>query len=237
VIPDWLPELAVAVVAAVLAITLHEAAHGYAALALGDDTAKRAGRISLNPIRHVDPVGTLLLPGVLLVSQLLTIGRVEAMFGWAKPVPVNIWNLRSPRWGMVGVAAAGPGMNFALAWFAGLAVHALVAWQGAAPEAALDMAMRFLALFILSNLVLALFNLLPVPPLDGGRILVGVLPMRAAMAVARLERAGLLLVVLALFVLPALVPGFDPLGFALRTLVAGAFEWVLLLSGHGGVGS
>ena len=92
----WLPELAAAVLAAVVAITLHEAAHGYAALALGDDTAKRMGRLSLNPLRHVDPVGTVLVPGVLLLGQLLTIGRVEAMFGWAKPVPVNLLGAARP---------------------------------------------------------------------------------------------------------------------------------------------
>ena len=107
--PAWLPELAASVFATIIAITLHEAAHGYAARALGDDTAARAGRLSLNPIRHVDMVGTILLPGFLLISQLLTIGRVEAMFGWAKPVPVNIWQLRNPRYGMVAVAAAGRG--------------------------------------------------------------------------------------------------------------------------------
>ena len=106
---DIVVQLALAVIPAILAITLHEAAHGYAALALGDDTARRAGRLSLNPLRHVDRVGTILLPGFLLLFQLLTIHRVVFMFGWAKPVPVSAWKFRDPRRGMAVVAVAGPG--------------------------------------------------------------------------------------------------------------------------------
>jgi Zn-dependent protease len=229
----WLPELAVAILAAVLAITLHEAAHGYAALALGDDTARRAGRLSLNPLRHVDRVGTVLVPGVLLLGQLLTVGRVEFLFGWARPVPVDIRALRNPRVGMMLVAAAGPAMNFALAWVAGLLVHPLEAWAGLLPEGAYDWALRFLVLSILANLVLALFNLLPVPPLDGGRILAGLLPRPLALPYMRLERWGLLIVLGGVFLLPRLVEGFDPVGWALRHVVSEAFGLVLLLSGNG----
>ncbi len=109
---------------AILAITLHEAAHGYAALALGDDTARQAGRLSLNPLRHVDRVGTILLPGFLLIFQLLTIHRVLFMFGWAKPVPVSAWKFRDPRRGMAIVAVAGPAMNFFLAWVGAAAAGA-----------------------------------------------------------------------------------------------------------------
>jgi len=230
--PEWLAQLAVAILASVAAITLHEAAHGYAALALGDDTAKRAGRLSLNPIRHVDPVGTLLLPAALVLIQLASVGRVEAMFGWARPVPVNPWNLRHPRQGMMLVAAAGPAMNFALAWLAGLLFHPLRYWDGALGAATLDLLAYGLAIFMLANLVLGLFNLIPIPPLDGGRILVGLLPARPAMMVARLEGYGFLILILAILVLPRLVDGFDPLGWLLRQVVARAFDLVLLLSGH-----
>lgn len=230
---DWLPELAIAVLAAVLAITLHEAAHGYAALALGDDTARRAGRLSLNPLRHVDPVGTLLVPGILLVGQLLTIGRVEGMFGWAKPVPVAVWRLRHPRQGMMLVAAAGPGMNFALALLAGLLIHAsawlLAPWLSADSMA---WAYRFLLLSILANLVLGLFNLLPVPPLDGGRIVAGLLPEPLALPFLRLEPFGIPIVLGLVFVLPRLVEGFDPVGWALGTVVRQGFELVLRLTGN-----
>ncbi len=229
--PAWLPELAASILASVIAITLHEAAHGYAAYALGDDTAKRAGRISLNPLRHVDPVGTVLLPVFLLVTQLLTIGRVEAMFGWAKPVPVNILLLRNPRRGMMLVAAAGPAMNFALAWGAGLLAHLAEAVPLGAAEAPIY---RFIGLLILANLVLGLFNLFPIPPLDGGRILVGILPRPLAYPLARLEPFGLILVILLLFVAPSLLPGYDPMAWFLRAVVAPAFDLVLMLSGHGG---
>ena len=167
---SWLPELAAAVLASVVAITLHEAAHGYAALALGDDTAKRMGRLSLNPLRHVDPVGTVLVPGVLLLGQLLTLGRVEGMFGWAKPVPVNLLALRDPRRGMMLVAAAGPATNFALAWIAGLLAHPLAGLGDVLSPDSVAWVYRLLGLSILANLVLGLFNLLPVPPLDGGRL-------------------------------------------------------------------
>ena len=231
---SWLPELAMAVAAAVLAITLHEAAHGYAALMLGDDTAKRAGRLSLNPLRHVDPVGTLVVPGILLVGQLLTLGRVEGMFGWAKPVPVAVWRLRHPRQGMMLVAAAGPGMNFLLALLSGWLVHPAALLGNLVPDESLLWAYRFLALSILSNLVLGLFNLLPVPPLDGGRIVAGLLPGRLALPYMRLERYGILLVLVAVFLLPQLVEGFDPIGWALRHVVAEAFDLVLLLTGNGG---
>ncbi|MCB4822940.1 site-2 protease family protein [Roseicella aerolata] len=230
----WLPELLAAILAAVLAITLHEAAHGYAALGLGDDTAKRMGRLSLNPIRHVDRVGTVLVPGILLVMQLLTVGRVEFMFGWAKPVPVNILALRNPRQGMMLVAAAGPAMNFGLAWLAGLLVHPVESWGMLLSPESLGIAYRFLGLCILANLVLGLFNLLPIPPLDGGRIVAGVLPRSLALPYMQLERWGILIVLVGVFLLPRLVEGFDPIGWALRNVIAEAFDLVLLLSGNGG---
>lgn len=233
--PDWLPELLAAILATVIAITLHEAAHGYAALARGDDTAKMMGRISLNPLRHVDPVGTVALPLFLLVTQLIAIGRVEAMFGWAKPVPVNIWKLRNPRWDMVLVAAAGPAMNFALALIAALLAHVVLAWQAALEPATIALAIRAVGLMIIANLVLGLFNLLPIPPLDGGRILVGILPQAPAMALARLEPFGLLIVILGLFILPQIVPDYDPMRWFLAEVVAPAFNLVLMLAGHGGL--
>lgn len=229
--PDWLPEAAAAVLAAIFAITFHEAAHGYAALALGDDTAKRAGRISLNPIRHVDPVGTLLVPGLMVLGQLLTIGRVEAMFGWAKPVPVDIWRLRNPRWGMVLVAAAGPAINAVLAFCAALLVHAVLAGEGVMGPDLAEFLLRFAALSILANLVLGLFNLMPLPPLDGGRILVGILPRAPAIALARLEPYGLMIVIGLLFLLPMAIPAWDPMSWFVRNIVAPAYGLVLSAAG------
>ena len=223
-------EFALAVIPAVLAITLHEAAHGYAALALGDDTARREGRLSLNPLRHIDRVGTILLPGFLLVAQLLTIGRVAFMFGWAKPVPVAAWKFANPRRGMALVAIAGPAMNFLLAWLGALALHAL-------PDDPENWATQFAGLFILYNLVLGLFNLIPVPPLDGGRIVVGVLPEGAARAWAGLERAGIVLVLLVVFLLPQVAEHFgyqfDPAHAALDDAVGWAMRLVMTLAGHG----
>ena len=230
---EMLPELLAAVLASVIAITLHEAAHGYAALWLGDPTAKLMGRLSLNPIRHVDPIGTLLIPGFLLVSQLLTIGRVDMMFGWAKPVPVDIRNLRNPRSGMMWVAAAGPIMNFGLAFIAALLVHPAGLAAGFLSAESMVVLYRFLGLSILANLVLGLFNLLPIPPLDGGRIVVGLLPYRAAMAYAQIERYGLMLVIGVLFLLPMAIPAFQPMDAFLNWIVRPAFGLVLRAAGQG----
>lgn len=233
---SWLPDAVSAVIAAVLAITLHEAAHGYAANALGDPTAKLAGRLSLNPFRHVDPVGTLALPGVLLVSQLLTLGRVEFMFGWAKPVPVDYRNLLrapgGPLGGMALVAAAGPGINFALALAAGLAFHPLEGLEGSLSDDSVRWVYGLFAQFLTFNLVLALFNLLPIPPLDGGRILAGVLPTPLALRLLSLERFGILIVILGVFLLPRVLPGVDPFGDTLRWALRAAVRLVLALTGH-----
>lgn len=215
-------ELALAIVPAVLAITLHEAAHGYAALALGDTTAKDAGRLSLNPIRHVDRMGTLIIPGVLLVTQLLLPPhRVSFMFGWAKPVPIGAWRFKDPRRGMAIVAVAGPAMNFFLAWLAALIL----------PEATNELLGQFLFYFILTNLVLGLFNLLPIPPLDGGRVVVGLLPLELARLWAGLERYGILIVLGAVFLLPR-ITGFDPVGDVLGTVLPWAFQTIFMLAGH-----
>lgn len=228
----YLVQIILAVIPAVLAITLHEAAHGYAALALGDDTARRMGRLSLNPLRHVDRVGTLLLPGALLLGQILTIGRVAFMFGWAKPVPVSAWRFADPRRGMMLVAAAGPLTNFVLAWLGALALH-VVGWL---PNGLMHVAVEMLQMFILANLVLGLFNLLPIPPLDGGRILVGLLPERLAASYARLEGAGIALVLLVVFLLPfALAEAgirFNPVGAALDYIIPRAFNTVYWLAFH-----
>lgn len=225
-------QIALAVVPIVLAITLHEAAHGYAALAMGDDTAKRAGRLSLNPLVHVDRVGTVLLPGFLFIVQMLTFHRVLFMFGWAKPVPVAAWKFRHPRQGMMVVAAAGPAMNFFLAWLAALATHGLGLLSGDFG----DIAGTFLFDFIVFNLVLGLFNLLPIPPLDGGRIVVGLLPAPLAQRWARLERVGIVLVLLVVFLLPRMLGDFgvrfDPVGALLNDVLPRALNLVLWLAGH-----
>jgi len=220
-----LGELVLSVALAATAIILHELAHGYAAWALGDQTARRAGRLSLLPWRHVDRFGTIILPGVLLLSQLLTVGRVLFMFGWAKPVPVDPSGFASPRRGMALVAVAGPLMNFSLAFLAALAAR---------DQALPDQVVEAIAVFIRLNLVLGIFNLLPIPPLDGGRIAVGVLPWRMARAWAGLERYGMLLVLILIAgptLLAQLGIHFNPLGDTLEPAVNWAFGATLFLAG------
>ena len=174
----------------IVAITFHEAAHGFVAHLLGDDTAWRLGRVSFNPAKHVDPFGTILLPGMLLLFN------APFLFGYAKPVPVNFRALRSPRRDMVLVAAAGPVMNIALALVAALAFHIVGYLPGTSAEWLADNLRNAVVL----NVVLAVFNLFPLPPLDGGRILVGILPKPAAMAVARLEPFGLVILIALLII-------------------------------------
>ncbi len=179
----------------VFAITLHEAAHGYAARSFGDRTAEQAGRISLNPLRHVDLVGTVLVPlGILLLSKLAGAGGI--LFGWAKPVPVNFHNLRRPKQDMLWVAAAGPGANLAMAlfWTAMIKLSTLI--QGSA--LALPLALMGAAGVFINAILMAL-NLLPIPPLDGGRIAVSLLPPRPAYALARVEPYGLFILLGLLF--------------------------------------
>ena len=194
---------------AIVAITFHEAAHGFVAHLLGDDTAWRLGRVSFNPVKHIDPFGTILLPGMLLLLH------APFLFGYAKPVPVNFRALRSPRRDMVLVAAAGPVMNIALALIAALAFHVV----GYLPDTSAEWLADNLKNAVILNVVLAVFNLFPLPPLDGGRILVGILPKPAAMAVARLEPFGLVILISLLIILPMFGAqlGVD-LNFISRTL-------------------
>jgi len=189
-----------------IAITFHEAAHGFVAWRLGDDTAYRRGRVTFNPLRHVDPFGTILVPAVLFFASG---GRF--LLGWAKPVPVAFGRLRAPRRDMVLVAAAGPGINLALALACALLFN-LVGWFPASFAAWLS---ENLWNAVLINLILAVFNMLPLPPLDGGRVAVGLLPDALARPLARLERYGLLILIALLFLLPMLG---DELGFDLNFL-------------------
>jgi len=180
------------IVPLLLAITLHEAAHGYAALMFGDSTAKRAGRLTLNPVNHIDPFGTLLLPGLLMLTG------APFLFGYAKPVPVNFGALKNPKRDMIWVAAAGPATNILLAFVSALLVHALAV----APVSAQEWLALNLRNSILINLVLAVFNMIPLPPLDGGRVAVGILPHPLARKLASVERYGILILLGVLFLLP-----------------------------------
>ena len=187
--------LAIYAIPVLLAITLHEAAHGYVARHFGDPTAYLAGRISLNPLRHVDPVGTILVPGAILVASKL-IGGSAMLFGWAKPVPVDFARLRHPKQDMLWVAAAGPGTNLLMAvgWAALLKITTtmepglLGAFLAGNARAGIEI-----------NAVLMLLNLLPIPPLDGGRIAVSLLPHRLAWQFSKLEPYGLAILLVLLF--------------------------------------
>ena len=157
----------------IVAIVFHEVAHGWAALMLGDPTAKEQRRLSLNPIRHVDPIGTLLVPGALALFG-------GPIFGWAKPVPVNARRLNNPRYGMMAVAAAGPGTNLVLALLGAVVLGVFAGFAFNAGEGLPDWAITAGGTFILINVFLALFNLLPIPPFDGSHIVGGLLPRRYA---------------------------------------------------------
>ncbi|MBI3515584.1 MAG: site-2 protease family protein [Proteobacteria bacterium] len=193
---NLLYEITIWAIPVILAITLHEAAHGFVALKFGDDTALRAGRLTLNPVRHIDPFGTLLLPGLLLLMRSVT--GSGFLFGWAKPVPVNFFRLRNPKRDMVWVAAAGPATNVALAFVSALLIHTV----GMVPQSFATWWSYNLQNSVYINVLLAVFNMIPLPPLDGGRVAVGLLPMALARPLARLERTGMLILILALFIVP-----------------------------------
>ena len=210
-----------------LAITLHEAIHGFVAHRCGDDTAWRLGRVSFNPLKHVDPVGTVLLPAMLLFLH------SPFLFGYAKPVPVNFRALRHPRRDMVLVAGAGPGMNIVLAIAAGLLVHLV----GLVPPGGQDWVLQNLENAIVINVVLAVFNMIPLPPLDGGRVAVGLLPSTLAAPLARLEPYGMPIIIGLLFVLPMvgaqLGRDLNIVGWLLGGPVDTIIGYILRLTGNG----
>jgi Zn-dependent protease len=185
----------------VIAIVFHEVSHGWVALALGDPTAKEQRRLTFNPIRHVDPIGTIVLPGFLALVG-------APVFGWAKPVPVDQRRLNNPRFGMMAVAIAGPAMNILLAMVGAIALG-LIARAYPIDAMPPDLLLTAFAYFIAINIFLALFNLIPLPPFDGSHIVEGLLPAPAARAYARLRPLGFPLLILLLIVIPSLFP---PLG-------------------------
>jgi Zn-dependent protease len=219
-------DVSVWVLPLVIAITFHEAAHGFVAHHFGDNTAWERGRVSFNPLRHIDPFGTLIMPAILLLSH------SPFLFGYAKPVPVNFRALRHPRIDMVWVALAGPATNIALALFAAAAFHVLKF----VPENAAQWLADNLQNAIVINVILAIFNMLPIPPLDGGRVAVGLLPRMLAAPLARLEPYGMLILIGALIVLPLAGSQFglnlDVISGILRTMTGYVIRLILVVTGN-----
>jgi len=204
-------QIAIWLVPLVVAIVFHEVAHGLVARSLGDPTAAERGRLSLNPIRHIDPFGTVLLPLILAISH-------APLFGWAKPVPVDYRRLRNPRRDKVLVALAGPGMNLLLA-IIGAAVLAATLAVSTGPNSLAAALIAGNALnFVLINIFLGVFNLLPVPPFDGGHVVEGLLPPAAAQRFASIGRYSLLVLIVLLLVLPAL--GVNVMGHLVSPIVS-----------------
>jgi len=200
-------KLSVMLVPGTFAVVCHEVSHGYIANLFGDSTAKNMGRLTLNPIKHIDPIGLLML----FIFKI----------GWAKPVPVNFYNLRNPKRDMVWVAAAGPLTNFLLASLSAILLRGIIAVAELVPRAIAEPLLMMLAFSIFINLVLALFNMIPVPPLDGGRVLVGLLPQRQAMAVSRIEPYGMFVIILVVVLFPFVLMNviYPPLFLGLDLLV------------------
>lgn len=223
--------IAVWLIPLVIAIVFHEVAHGYVARIFGDHTAERMGRLTLNPIRHVDPIGTVVLPMVLAIAH-------APIFGWAKPVPVEGSNLRNPRRDMIFVALAGPGTNFVLATLAALVLAAF--FSGSVPPAsALYTVSGFAFLSLLSfvqvNVFLGVFNLIPLPPFDGGHVVQGLLPRPAAIQYAKLARFGLPLLLILLLVLPMISPNLDIVRRLIGPIANAVFQFFLGIALLGGL--
>jgi Zn-dependent protease len=223
---DFLTQLVLFAIPVIFAVTFHEAAHGFAALYFGDDTAKRAGRLTLNPIRHIDLFGTVILPLLLIVTN------AGFIFGYAKPVPVNFAALKNPRWDMIWVAAAGPAMNIALAVASGLLLHGAELLE---PESA-ALVGNVLLLSIQLNFMLAIFNMLPLPPLDGSKVLAAFLPSGLMRSYLNFGRYGMTILLLLLIVVPLLSAqsgiDFDIFGWLVQRPADAATRMLLDLIGR-----
>lgn len=205
------------IVPVVLAVTLHEAAHGWMAERYGDNTARSLGRVTFNPLKHIDPFGTILLPGLLFLMH------APFIFGYAKPVPVNFNRLRPPRLGMLMTAAAGPGTNILLALISGLLLRVAVAAHS-------PFLVKSLAISIMANCALAIFNMIPILPLDGGRVMASLLTGAPRRAFDRLERYGIVIVLLALMVPPMF--GINLLQEVLAAPVFWLIDKILWITGN-----
>ncbi len=215
------------VIPVLIAVTVHEAAHGWVANKLGDDTAFRLGRVTFNPFKHIDLFGTIILPGLLIF-----IGA-PFLFGYAKPVPVNFARLRSPKRDMIWVALAGPGANIILACAAAGLLHAAALF----PEGFANWWVEAFSRALILNIMLAVFNMLPLPPLDGGRVVTGLLPRAYAIRFARIERFGMVILLALLFVLPMLGEQFgvslSPLLWIVIPVVDAILSVIVMIFGLG----
>jgi Zn-dependent protease len=214
---DQLTSIAIYAIPVIIAITLHEAAHGFVARHFGDGTAAKAGRVTLNPLKHIDPFGTIILPAFLLLS------KAGFVFGYAKPVPVNFAALRHPKRDMIWVAAAGPGMNILLAFISVVLLGIVVYFDGTPPQ----WLPALLWSSVKINLVLAVLNLWPIPPLDGSRVAVGLLPPPLALPLWRASRYGMIFILAIFFLAP--LAGIDVFSWMVGRPVAFLEHPILVL--------